>query len=728
MLFLRHPPRTDEWFARRRDRTLADLLDQALAEPEFAGWLDARVPADRLRAEVCARAGTDVFPIVAAEQQAWEQATIHRLPSAVSERQLTGPRWINGIGKALIGLLAAVWAGVPIIAVIWAFLLDDPRDVLRVVGLIVLISGGTGAVFGMFFGLTDAAAARHDGESGRGHILPMVSLQSLMLIMLAVFFGGAGFIGAHTRGGWGFLGFGPVGLPVFCLVLSIGVGLLGLMLTVGVSQPSDADLDLPIRGPGGDAEQAFQNWRRELRERALLPFLRSRINEAVAARYSLTLDIQGEAPGLRSRRATEHHIVTPAVEQLFDHLEQLDGASIALAGPRGTGKTMLLHALRDGRHHHGDDPRDLVVVVSAPVEYAPRDFVLHLCLSICDVVGDYFAVHGPGPILRTARRRRAQLRHLRSDSRELSGRVGRWGAELTGKVGSSSQAQPFTYPELVAALHELLDEVVTALRGLPGPPKLVIGIDELDRIGSGEGAERFLNDIKGVFDTPGCYFLVSVSEDALRAFDLAGHGLRDVFDSTFDEMVRVEHLDFVRAVELLGRRVVGLPDPFVALAYCLSGGLPRQLIRVAREMARHRGHLTDVARALVSRHLERILQAGGAARGPMFAWADNPPAEMTETALLTYARLGPIGEPLTTHVEFLATVVAVFDGSLDAGRAKRSVAFEALARVRRYLGVDDEIAAGLLAQARAEWGLARRDGATPVPRQSWSEPQRSAGA
>ena len=67
-------------------------------------------------------------------------------------------------------------------------------------------------------------------------------------------------------------------------------------------------------------------------------------------------------------------------------------------------------------------------------------------------------------------------------------------------------------------------------------------------------------------------------------FERRGLPVRDVFDSTFDDVVYVPYLDYEGSRALLARRIIGLPLPFVALLHCLSGGLPRDLIRAAREL------------------------------------------------------------------------------------------------------------------------------------------------
>ena len=132
---------------------------------------------------------------------------------------------------------------------------------------------------------------------------------------------------------------------------------------------------------------------------------------------------------------------------------------------------------------------------------------------------------------------------------------------------------------------------------------LVIGIDEFDKMESEDDARRFLNEVKSVFGMPDCFYLVSVSEDAMSSFERRGLPFRDVFDSSFDDIRRVDYLNFDTSIALLRRRVVGMPTNFEALAYVLSGGLPRDLIRVARDMiwiGGKEGRFPEVAGKLVS--------------------------------------------------------------------------------------------------------------------------------
>jgi hypothetical protein len=124
-----------------------------------------------------------------------------------------------------------------------------------------------------------------------------------------------------------------------------------------------------------------------------------------------------------------------------------------------------------------------------------------------------------------------------------------------------------------------------------------IGIDELDKMDRDDAA-KFLNSIKAIFGVENCFFLVSVSDDALSDFERRGLPLRNAFDSSLYEIVRVNVLDFDGAKRLLNSRtLIGEPFPanFAALCFCLSGGLPRDLVRLARRMIELNGRLQQDA-------------------------------------------------------------------------------------------------------------------------------------
>jgi hypothetical protein len=141
--------------------------------------------------------------------------------------------------------------------------------------------------------------------------------------------------------------------------------------------------------------------------------------------------------------------------------------------------------------------------------------------------------------------------------------------------GSSWTRQPWGVPVAVEQFRKLAAAAVRAHGGV------IVCIDELDKLEYDKSA-AFLNDIKAIFGVPGTFFLVSVSDNAAAGFERRGVPFRDVFDSSFDDIITVGYLDWPQSQEFLNRLVVGMPAPFAALCHVFVGGLARDLIRAAR--------------------------------------------------------------------------------------------------------------------------------------------------
>jgi hypothetical protein len=181
----------------------------------------------------------------------------------------------------------------------------------------------------------------------------------------------------------------------------------------------------------------------------------------------------------------------------------------------------------------------------------------------------------PDPLIEAARAHLDRIRLLQTYTSGWSGGVKAGPVDAKVTSGLAAAQQPLTYPEIVSACRGFL----TAAAGTVAADgnAVFVAIDELDRIPAGDRARQFLDEVKSIFDVPNTYFLVSVSEDALVSFERRGMPLRDSFDSAFDEIIRVEPLDFATARTVLERRVVGMPMAFIALCFALSGGIPRDL-------------------------------------------------------------------------------------------------------------------------------------------------------
>jgi Cdc6-like AAA superfamily ATPase len=180
----------------------------------------------------------------------------------------------------------------------------------------------------------------------------------------------------------------------------------------------------------------------------------------------------------------------------------------------------------------------------------------------------------------------------------------------TGLQNSMQLAQyQLSVPEIVTEYQEFVKKLIA------DEYTVIIGIDELDKMGSAEDAYKFLNAIKSLFGIDNCFYLISVSENAMSSFERRGLPVRDEFDSSFDKIIYVDYMDYRVSQRLLNRRVIGIPVPFIAFCYCLSGGLPRDLIRCCRLMFEllenepQSNSLKQLVQAMIRDDLERKLQA-----------------------------------------------------------------------------------------------------------------------
>ncbi|WP_146073517.1 tetratricopeptide repeat protein [Amycolatopsis sp. CA-126428] len=559
-----------------------------------------------------------------------------------------------------------------------------------------------------------------------------------------------------------------VGIGVAVAVIGAVIG--GALLRNQFAKPS------PL-GP----QQAFDQWLESLYGNGLLPL-------AIGARashervYGTCLPV---LDGTYSDAPVE--IDTPASGDLRRLLRQRSKGSFALAGPRGVGKSTLLDRWCAGQFLRDAESaqrvrHDLTIKVDAPVGYQSKEFLIHLFGKLCDEVEKYVrSLEGlrnrpgepaprrllrltgserfdrvdrpegnvqPADLAARAKEERENIRFVQSRTKEGELSLGLTPLKGTS-VGYKAKGTvrrddvPLNHPELVDRFRDFLGQTAQLVEELRC--KVLIGIDELDRISDGEGAQRFLNELKAVFNVRNCYFLVSVSEDALAEFELAAMGMRTVFDSAFDQIVRVDYFSFEEARSLLNRRIRDLPEQFAALAYVFSGGLARELARTAEAIAggcSSEEELGSVAGHLVQRQLDRTTRAAmdrvsrspdrraGAALIPVLD--ERPVGKLTGGMLREYAvKVADIGHAkaesvglagvrldVVAMVEYLAVLLDVFDGRLvedrmAAGLERGFGAFENLARVRRYLGANSSGARELLRGFCGAWEL---PGAAPAPK------------
>src|SRR5215472_2673563 len=128
-------------------------------------------------------------------------------------------------------------------------------------------------------------------------------------------------------------------------------------------------------------------WRRAIAE-AILARLLAHMAVASFSVELRTLPAGALPAGLRESPDTSFHVHTETGLRLARLIGDLNGGSYALVGARGTGKTELLGALALGAYADEGAAPQLTVVLSAPVSYVPRDFVLQLFAVACSQVID----------------------------------------------------------------------------------------------------------------------------------------------------------------------------------------------------------------------------------------------------------------------------------------------------------------------------------------------------
>lgn len=429
---------------------------------------------------------------------------------------------------------------------------------------------------------------------------------------------------------------------------------------------------------------------------------------------------------------------------------QLPGFAVGIAGPHGVGKSSVLRRYCPAETHVSLGRRDLSVLVSAPAEYSPPEFVGHLFAAVCRAILEYGESAG---YLNDSRR---AVDGFASPGSRSDGEVGPYALaaqfldrltyqatrnQTTGAtvslfkslVGFSRQYTftaaelPFTYPELVSKFRAFLECVAAEVSAKGG--RVFIGIDELGRINDVDHAYQVINQLKGVLGVPKCGYLVAISDDILAFLGPPGLPTADALD----EIIHVGYLRPDESRRLLRRRVIGMPDPFIWLCHCLSGGLPRDLIRTARHAVtaakslNGEAHITAVCELLVIEELAFKLRAGEAllaglpladgdgeflrhvhqivdrGRGPALAHGLavlSPPQDPQADAVGKgdrHARAAVIA--LWAHIDFLRTLLDMFSVPIPQPELLRMSKpwpgegrFDQLARIRQTLRVSTDSA------------------------------------
>ena len=421
-------------------------------------------------------------------------------------------------------------------------------------------------------------------------------------------------------------------------------------------------------------ETSLTDSKYEIYTNGILPEIRSLINAHLNPSYFRTLTPLMTL-GITGIFEPRYEIPTEPKNRLSRILDIMPNGSIGIAGPRGAGKSTLMSSFCGGWIEGLNDKKVLTVMTSAPVDYEPRDFLLHLfslvCKKVLELKGEpiqtyvnfsnnfhkssfldrhffnidtlfglaliffslifigktnftflndnssielpfsrssfytlistisltlgslllfrvylnskqnrekTFSERNKDEIVKKAKHNLQIIKFQSSFSSGWSGAL-KFPFGITEGINSASTLSTnlLSSPEIVDIYREFIKSVSKDY-------EIYIGIDELDKISSNDKAYCFLNEIKGIFNLDHCYYFISVSENAISTFSKRGMPFRDAFDSSFDDIIYVDYLNYNSSKELIKRRIIGMPVPFMCLCYLMSGGLARDLIRVCRDL------------------------------------------------------------------------------------------------------------------------------------------------
>lgn len=342
--------------------------------------------------------------------------------------------------------------------------------------------------------------------------------------------------------------------------------------------------------------------------------------------------------------------VTPSstIEYVREFVVEHESSAIGLAGPRGSGKSTVMRALR------ADPTVGLVTIVPSPVRYDPGEFMRVLLGEIArTLAGPSHVRTGPSrfsrflrwaltirwPTLLTTmltsfllfviisagqsfvdrllnpvsvlavlvtaatimaswlklmvrlndsvqppevRRARELLRDLRWETERgvttrSTAKAVSWletGAERTVTL----RHRGFTRAELAAELRALLALFAAGTHRT----RLVVCVDELDKLDTVEHLVAVVNELKDLFHVQRVHFVVAVSTDALESFQRRGLSDRDAFDSAFDTVVHTQRLTVEESLAVVTSRAAGFAPLIAMFCHAWSGGLARDLLRAAR--------------------------------------------------------------------------------------------------------------------------------------------------
>lgn len=166
-------------------------------------------------------------------------------------------------------------------------------------------------------------------------------------------------------------------------------------------------------------------------------------------------------------------------------------------------------------------------------------------------------------------------------TRSVSAQAGLSITKLTSglNLAKSLSDRPLSLPGLASQFTQFMDKVAEVHDG-----RVVICLDELDKIEKPEELDKLLRGIKGVLGHPKTHFILTVSEDALARFAAQRKNEQGIVESAFDNIVYLPcaELNTIRHMTTIMAPDSRLDDTAIGLLWLFGHGVPREIKRNIR--------------------------------------------------------------------------------------------------------------------------------------------------
>jgi hypothetical protein len=300
-------------------------------------------------------------------------------------------------------------------------------------------------------------------------------------------------------------------------------------------------------------------------------------------------------------------VIPETLTVLKSIISSSDSSAVGILAPRGTGKTTLLRWLCV-------QPGYVGVYLPAPVVTAEAEFIRRIFAASARRVLELAGPRAPSfgglsPQPPDYFVRQWSEKELSMIERSMTRQRGR---SLTGslKIASAGFAAERGDQTMLAEREHGPSEWADMFRNYLighrelGGPALVIAIDELDKIADPSQAAFALDGLKDLFHVRGSHFVVAITDEFLRGSSTLGMSAEQVFDT----IIPLRPLQAVDSLVILGLRA-NFPDAASLFCHAWSGGLPHELLRIARTCVelRHRHDqplsIPKMVQAIIRQHV-----------------------------------------------------------------------------------------------------------------------------